>query len=194
MQKKRILFGIEKIQEFLFSINTCLAALLLVISQNKKEPQQHATINASSLSLSEQFPNHRQFLKTMLYHSALEEPNKPLEEASAATHVEWAKWTRPLHPCKSHWPSWEIRKSLWWCFMTISFTASTMLVFSGSCLRPARWFRVCHCLYLSGRSTRSAPSQLRAFSAERPSTTCSSTIRDLLSLGMVASNMSNSAM
>ena len=69
-----------------------------------------------------------------------------------------------------------------------------MLGFNSSCLRPARWFLTCHCIYFSGRFTRSTPSHAISFSAQCLSKPCSSTNRNSLFRGIVASDMSNNAM
>uniref|UniRef100_A0A0E0R3Y5 Uncharacterized protein n=2 Tax=Oryza rufipogon TaxID=4529 RepID=A0A0E0R3Y5_ORYRU len=59
---------------------------------------------------------------------------------------------------------------------------------------PARRFLACHRLYVSGRSTRSAPSPAITPTAARLSTSLSSTTRRWLpSSGVVAPSMSNSA-
>ena len=134
----------------------------------------------------------REHLKTVLSFSS-KKLKLHSEDASFATHVEWAKRMRPFHPCNSHWSSSLSKKFLWWCFLTMSFSSLTMSGSSGSCLRLACRFLTCHRLYFSGRSMRSTPSQAMAFSAQRPSMPCSSTNRCSLSRGTIVSNMSNSA-
>lgn len=96
--------------------------------------RKHAVINATTQDF------YWELLNTLLYHSASGKVKFHREEASSATHVEWAKrgHAPSMHPCRSHCPSSQMRKSLWWCFWTISFTTCTMLGFSGNCLRPAR--------------------------------------------------------